>query len=272
MKKKYRSLFVASPGNVLVMCDLSQAESWIVAYMSEDIGMKAALNKGLIHETTASRLYSKPIEAITKTERYAGKQCNHAFAYRMEPKRHMETVNKYSTEPPYITINLQQSTQRFNVWHSTYSNVRNKWWPEIDYAVINTRTLVTPYGFTRHFYGGLREGYERTETLKSATAFIPQSTVADHAFGAEQSQNRIAGGIKEIYRKVSCVGLGNIINTSHDSVCVEGRFSDRQEISEIMIKCMKRPLIIKGEEFTIPVDCEVGDNYGEMKKMKKETV
>lgn len=252
------------------MCDLSQAESWIVAYLSEDEGMKSALNKGIIHETTASRLYNKPIETITKIERYAGKQCNHAFAYRMEPKRHMETVNKYSTEPPYITIDFKQSTQRFNIWHSTYPLVRQKWWPEIDYQIINTRVLTTPYGFTRHFYGGLREGYERQETFKAATAFIPQSSVADHAFGAICPALGIRGGIKEISRRVSDTGLGNIINTSHDSVCVECRQSDSAEASEIMVECMKRPLVIKGEEFTIPVDCEVGYNYGEMVKQKKK--
>lgn len=252
------------------MCDLSQAESWIVAYLADDADMKLALNSGIIHETTASRLYNKPIAEVTKVERYAGKQCNHAFAYRMEPKRHMETVNKYSTEPPYITINISQSTQRFNVWHSTYTNVRDKWWPEIDYAILNNRMLTTPYGFQRHFFGGLREGYERQKTLKVATAFKPQSTVADHAFGAVQRDFVRPGGIKEVSKRISSVGLGNIINTSHDSVCVECKESDRMECAAIMIDCMKRPLIVNGEEVTIPVDCEIGVNYGEMMKMKKK--
>lgn len=268
MKKKYRSLFVAAPGNVLVMCDLSQAESWIVAYYSGDETMKEALKNGIIHETTASRLYNKSITDITKVERYAGKQCNHAFAYRMEPKRHMEVVNKYSTDPPYITINMQQSTQRHKIWHSTYPCVKDRWWPEIDYAILNTRTLTTVYGFTRRFYGGLDEK-RRVETFKGATAFIPQSTVADHAEGAIQPCLGIGGGIKGIYTHIVKRGIGNIVNTSHDSVCVECPVDIHEECAGIMMQQMRRPLVIKGEQFTIPVDCEVGDNYGEMKKMRK---
>lgn len=260
-------MYVAKPGNVLVACDLSQAESWIVAYLSNDPTMKDALAKGIIHETTASRLYQKPIDQVTKVERYAGKQCNHAFAYRMEAKKHMVTVNAYSTEPPYITITLPESVQRYTVWHSTYPNVKSKWWPQIDYAILNTRRLTTPYGRVRNFYGGLRDGYERTETIKEATAYIPQSTIADHVFGAVQ-EGGIEGGIKEIHKRIVEKGLGKIINTSHDSVCVECIYPNQQDVASLMKSSMMRPLIINGEQFVIPADLEVGDNYGEMTKFK----
>jgi hypothetical protein len=35
-----------------------------------------------------------------------------------------------------------------------------------------------------------------------------------------------------------------------------------------MVSLLKRPLVIKGREFTIPVDCEMGERWGELTKVK----
>ena len=266
-KLKFRSIFVPDEGNIFVAADFSQAESWIVAYLSEDDRMKEALHAGRIHETTAAALYKKPIQEITKTERYCGKQCNHAFAYRMEAYRHMEVVNSYSTEPPFISITLPESERRHRIWHSLYFNVSQKWWPQIEHDLVTKRFLRTPYGRIRRFYGDLREGSARKKALKEATAFLPQSTIADHVFGARQDSQR-AGGILEVYRTVVESGLGKIVNTSHDSVAIECLRQSGDDVVSALVQALKRPMVVKGEEFVIPVEVEMGENYGEMKKVQ----
>ena len=99
MKKvSIRSIFVASKGKLLVSVDLSQAESWIVAYASGDQNMIWSLNNSDIHTDSGAALFASdkycthnwtklPNETrkckqcgyeLEKTGRYIGKRYNHA--------------------------------------------------------------------------------------------------------------------------------------------------------------------------------------------------
>src|SRR5437899_1351380 len=100
MKLKVRSMFIAPKGKVLISWDLSQAESWVVAYLANEPRMKESLNNGDIHTDTAIALSGvKPgdVDAQTwKIIRYKYKQSNHAFAYRMSWGRYIQVINAQS--------------------------------------------------------------------------------------------------------------------------------------------------------------------------------
>jgi len=49
---------------------------------------------------------------------------------------------------------------------------------------------------------------------------------------------------------------------------VECPISLVDEIAPQVVAQMKRPIIVNGEECNIPVDCEVGERWGEMVKVK----
>ena len=42
------------------------------------------------------------------------------------------------------------------------------------------------------------------------------------------------------------------------------------EFAPIVRKLFERPLVVNGEQFTIPVDGEYGDRWGELKPIPKE--
>lgn len=267
-------MFVAPKGKILLACDLSQAESWIVAYRANEPKMKEALKLGIIHDLTASRFFGydsvdnflelkKTKPEIHKTQRYLGKRGNHGLAYKMGYVRHAQSVNKDSDKPPYVVISLAEAKRQFEVWHSFY-NMKD-WWSDIEKQLWDTRTLKTVYGFSRHFYGHPKDA----STIGEATAFEPQATVAQHFYGKQQPGNEIAGGLLEIYHKI--VKPSNdikIVNTSHDSLCMEIPLGLEKEIGEHTVKLLSRPIIINGDDFIIPVDCEIGDRYGELEKFK----
>jgi hypothetical protein len=58
------------------------------------------------------------------------------------------------------------------------------------------------------------------------------------------------------------------INTSHDSVILETPESLVSEIAPQVVSCLLRPMVINGEEFTVPVDAEIGERWGELKELK----
>lgn len=289
MKLSIRSMIRATKGFSLVAVDLSQAESWIVAYLANEPNMKRALQFGDIHTETAGNAlffsntgcnhdWKKLISTIKKewhcsvcqrivTElmRYVGKRYNHASSYRMEAVRAAEVINKDSDKPPYFTVTIKESKEFSTAWHAYYN--LKLWWSDIERQLNETRSLTTPYGRKRIFFGAWGN-----ELFKEATAFVPQATVAAHFNGQTHPELGIRGGLKEIYRQLvkPYVSDGHkIINQSHDSCILEVPSVVSREIGQACMRLVKRPLVINGEMFTIPVDGEIGERWGELVKLKE---
>jgi DNA polymerase I-like protein with 3'-5' exonuclease and polymerase domains len=281
-KVHIRSMIVAPPGKVLVACDLSQAESWIVAFLANERNMKHALMYGDIHTESAGNalFHAKAscahqwikqgkdkrwvceacLNEVTEVMRYVGKRYNHASAYRMGAERAAQVINKDSDKPPYFTVTVKQSKEFSAAWH-TYFDLKS-WWAEIEATLAATRTLVTPYRRKRTFFAQWGN-----ELFKEATAYVPQSTVADHFKGAVQPELGVVGGLKEVHRQlVKPYPDHKLINESHDSCMLEIPLAIAPEIVARMKELIRRPLIVNNEEFTIPVDAEMGERWGELEK------
>lgn len=283
MKKiAVRSMVRASAGNTLIAFDLSQAESWIVAFRANERNMKQALMYGDIHTETAGNalfhantgcphtwgikvkgeLWVCPLceLEVTKLMRYVGKRYNHASAYRMGAERAAQVINKDSDKPPYFTVTVKQSKRFSEAWHNYY-NLKG-WWLEIEDQLRRTRTIRTTYGRRRTFFAAWGN-----ELFKEATAFEPQSTVADHFNGKLHPELRIPGGLWEVYKQlVKPYSDHKIVNQSHDSAILEVPKQVAPDLLEPIMKLVKRPLLINNEEFTIPVDLEWGERWSEMEK------
>jgi DNA polymerase I-like protein with 3'-5' exonuclease and polymerase domains len=282
MKIHVRSMVHASPGKTLIMFDLSQAESWVVAYLANERNMKQALMYGDIHtETAGSALFHANVGCghewavktkgelwvctkcgrdVTKLMRYVGKRYNHASAYRMGAERAAQVINKDSDKPPYFTVTVKESKKFSESWHNYY-NLKG-WWSDIERELRDTRSLRTPYGRRRTFFAAWGN-----ELFKEATAYVPQSTVADHFNGKISPDLGIRGGLREIYYTlVRPYADHKIINQSHDSAILEVPKVAARDLLEPITRLMLRPIVINNEEFTIPVDVEWGDRWTEMEK------
>lgn len=257
-----RSLIRAPKGKVLINCDLSQAESWIVAYLSGAEKMKEALLSGVLHETTASAIHEIPVSEVTKPQRYNGKQTNHATGYRMKPPKFAQIYNKNT---PNNSISIKQATMYQLAWHRLYPEVKGYWWPSIEEQLNKTRALTTPYGFRRVFYQAWGE-----ELFKEATAFVPQSTVAHHFNGLVQPELGIRGGLLEVKRQIvdKYPNEVRLINQAHDSAMLEVPSAISESIAAVFVSLLRRPVIVNGSEVNIPVDCEIGERWGELGKVK----
>lgn len=277
IKVPVRSQIVAPKGFYLLSVDLSQAETWIVAYSANEKTMKYELQFGEIHSKTAREIYSLPEKdehnnwvrkghpLMSDAMRYIGKKSNHANSYRQGYLMYVISVNKESDKPPYVVIDNKEGKRHHDIWHNTY-HIKN-WWTDIELQLQQNHFLITPYGRKRYFYNPLGP-----ELYKQATAFIPQSTVADHIYGKVQKENPIEGGLLAIHRQILQKANSTwikCINTAHDSAIFEiKQGTDPIDIASQILRFLKRPLIINGEEFTIPVEVEVGERWGELEKLK----
>jgi DNA polymerase I-like protein with 3'-5' exonuclease and polymerase domains len=260
-------MYRAPEGKLLCAFDLSAAEAWVVAHLANDFNMKRELKDGDLHSFTGCGIYDIKVPdgigkkryegIITKDQRYIGKKVNHSGNYRAGPFNLAASIN----EDGKITISVADAKRFHDKWLKTYS--LHTWWADIDERLQRNRTFVTEYGHRRQFWGIMGD-----KLKKEATAYEPQSTVADHMHGAIHPQLGVAGGNLLIFKKIVEPSKGEIImtNTAHDSVMLEVPLALVDSVVPEAVSYLKRPLIIRGEEFTIPVDAEVGERWGELEK------
>lgn len=80
--KQIRRCFIAAPGYKLVCADYSQIELRILAHFSQDKNLIDAFNNNQdIHAITASEIFHKPIDQISKDERRYAKTINFSLLY-----------------------------------------------------------------------------------------------------------------------------------------------------------------------------------------------
>jgi DNA polymerase I len=81
---EWRTIFTAPAGRKLVVADCSQAELRILAELSRDEHfINAYKNAEDLHRLTASKIYHKPLDEVTKTERQICKSVNFGLSYGM---------------------------------------------------------------------------------------------------------------------------------------------------------------------------------------------
>lgn len=80
--KRLRRLFRSGPGHLLLVADWSQVELRILAHLCGDpVLVQAFVDDADIHRRTASELFSKPEDQVTREERDTAKTANFATIY-----------------------------------------------------------------------------------------------------------------------------------------------------------------------------------------------
>jgi DNA polymerase-1 len=80
--KRFRALFKAAPGHLLVVRDFNAMELRAAAYISGDHAMTEAFERGLdLHKITAARITGKRLEDVTAEDRGSAKPVNFGAIY-----------------------------------------------------------------------------------------------------------------------------------------------------------------------------------------------
>lgn len=288
MKQKLRSYIVAPKGYVLLQADFSQAETWIVAHLAEDDNMKKALMYGDIHtETAGSAIFfpnanhshgwikfkdgskNRSCEVcgaiVTDVMRYTGKKVGHGTNYGMGGEKQAESINKESDQPPFLTVSVADTKRYRTAYLSYYGGVEQNFWAGVKLSLSKNRTLVNTYGRVRQFNKNWGE-----ELFKEGYAHEPQSTVADHANGMVHPLLGIPGGFLGVYKDIIKKKQDiKMVNQAHDSCILEMPYNLLSDVAPQVKLLLQRPLVIHGEEFTIPVDLEYGECWGELSSYKE---
>ena len=236
---KFRRIFIADPGKVLIKADLSQAEYRVLIWKARIYRVidRWTTEPGFnIHMWNASEnIYKIPIEKVTKVQYQNAKNGVYGANYGIGPIK----VSRM-----YI-IELPEARFIINSYHQAVPEVKAVYQREIEQEINETRKIVNALGRERVFFGRLDE-----ETYRAAYSHYCQSTVAD----------LILDGLNELEES----GV-EVLLQIHDELvvqCDDNPTSIRETAAKVK-KAMERPLFIKGVDtpLVIPVEMKIGKDW-----------
>jgi uracil-DNA glycosylase family 4 len=254
--KKFRRCLVARPGYIFVSCDQASAEDWIVqGIIADQTGVLSGLQElrdGVDrHQNLAAFVFSKPKAECGKDTmyRYLGKKTRHAANYDMGPFRMSQAL---ATEG--YTITQDHCESLLNSFHTFDPSIRGVFHAYIQHEMLTSRTLRTPLGRERYFFG-LRPYSDNHKLFKEGYAYIPQSTVGDNT--------GLAINYVEEHYPEHCV------LETHDAITLEVKDEPAEIIKAagVLQAAFHRTLVFpKGLEIEIPIETEIGYNLQDTKK------
>ena len=237
-----RSLFIPDPGHTMVNADLSQAEARVVAYLSKEERLQTVFEQGGdVHRKNASMIFQKALLQVTDEERYIGKMLVHAANYMIGARKFAREVG--TTE--------NKAREFLNSYYAQYPRIR-RWHDEVQEQLRKTRTLTTPLGRKRMFFGRWGD-----DMLRAAVAYVPQSTIGD----------LLNMGLIRAYDNLP-IGWMFILQV-HDSIVFQvPESTPAMHIYKFCHHYLEIPLTVHNKTFIIPIDIKVGSSWGKMKKLE----
>jgi len=282
---------VNKPRAIFIEVDLVQAEWVVVAHYSEDARMLEILHNKLDpHTRTGELISSAPTDLIVEEDKWLGHETNPAKIEKIRKKLLPSKWNGTPTKEFFFprTMSIRQGGKKsnhgfnyglgpntfalkngmpeadakrcYNGYHAAYPGVRSMW--KRTKSKLNTdRTLRNCFGEKRVFHDELNDN-----TMRSAYAFIPQSTVA-----------RVTNnGLHKVYHAekppLSCLDpLANV----HDSIIMQTGASDASMVLYFLNAldvAFTHTCMYNSKEFIIDREMKIGRHWGDMHKVPTLTL
>ncbi len=254
-----RDIYVPDEGKKFAYVDLDQAESRVVAYISEDENYISACESGDLHSTVCEMVWADLAWGTAEPREIAEQKFYRHFSYRDMAKRAGHGTNYYGkprTMAKFLKIDEEIVEEFQHKYFNAFPGIK-KWHQTTASTLQLTQALTTCLGRTRHFFGRPADD----TTLREAIAYEPQSVVGELLNLALWRVWREShwGSLKEI----------EILAQVHDAILIQYPEEIEDSIIPKVINTMEIAVPIHGKTMTIPVSAEVGWNW---RKYSKENL
>jgi len=245
-----RNVVVADKKKAFISADFSTAELRVLAQCSRDPELIKAFNEGMdLHKYTASLIYDKPMEKITKDERQVAKSVSFLIVYGGGPFKLAEQVGK--------SVGYCKSI--FKAYQESFPKVFS-WIKFVHKYIEDNGKAVSLFGRTRNLTNVTSPSFKmKQRSLRQGMNFVIQSSASD----------LMLHGIARVMRTFKDLGVdADILATVHDSVEVQCPVDQIGKVSKILkekLPCSKDYKTLYGLDFVVPfeVDIEVGKSFGD---------
>lgn len=251
--KDIREIFIADPGFMLAACDLSQAESRAVAYLSQDEDYIKACESGDLHTYCCKLLWPelKWTGNLKQDKAIAELLYFRHFSRRDLSKRAGHLSNYYGkartlSERLKLPLRLAENFQR--IYFSRFPGIP-RWHKEVAQRIVRDKQITTALGRRRYIF----ERLDSDETLRAMIAYEPQSIIADV----------INQGICQVVETMDTIKNIYVHLQVHD--CLVFQFPEHEyELAKEVQRTLTVPVDIYGRTMIIPTDLKVGYDWKNM--------
>jgi len=260
-----RGMLVADKGEVIINCDLSQAEPRIVSNLAEDWQTLSEFGVIDVHRKAAviCGLAKQMSDMVSKDDprRFIGKTIRNAAAYDVQKHTAMVSIN---TDAKKLGIPLQISEAQAGValkkFHQGYPSIKETFHKGIKSCLEKDRILINPFGRKRKFYGEWNHNL-----LKEAYSDIPQSTVIDQLRMAMLRVRQQIPGIRIVLEAHDAFAFFAPDNPAiYMEWCAIVKAEMERAIDFSQCSLPRPPLVI-------PAEFEIGINYKDLTGFKVVT-
>lgn len=251
--QKIRSAFIAPPRCKLISADYNQIELRVMAHLSQDSELLKIFREGKdIHSETASWIFHKKPEEITKDERRVAKTVNFGVLYLMSP---------YGLSRA-LQIDPQAAAEFIERYYQRFARVK-LYQEKILKEAYERGYLETITGFKRYFLELKSTNHAlRSAGERMAANFPVQGSAADIIKQAMLAINYKLK-TKPVPRSLSVVGnlKTKLVLQVHDELVFEVAENEVAVVSPIIKEEMENSFSLS---VPLVVDLKVGKNWGEM--------
>lgn len=263
----------APEGYVFIDCDLSQIEARTLAWLAEQNDLVDAFARGDdVYSIMASNIYYKPVDQITKEERFVGKTTILGAGYGMGAQKFQLQLKNFGVE-----LELEECERIIKVYRKTYSRIPKLWYQANDALKAIMKNHTSPLGKDGVLQVTGHKGIVMPNGLSIKYPNLRQSDdelVYDTRRGRAVIANRIYGGkvIENVCQALARIVIGEqllrvskrykVVMTVHDAIGCIALESEADRAMAYVEECMKIcPEWAEG----LPLDCEGGyaKSYGE---------
>jgi len=234
--KKWRTLFTAEPGNKIVACDYSQIELRILGEIANEPEFIKAYSQNMdLHKLTASKVFSLPIESISKEsrERSISKTINFGLNYGMSSPG---LIKKLRTEAE-IELSRPEADSYISTFEKSYS------------AITSYRQNISQRGVVE---GELRNVAGRRLLIDASKDENGAGREAMNLPIQSLCADMIKEALPEIQIKLEHLGV-KLVNMVHDELV----FECKAEIADYVCQVAKEEMIKSGSKYLKNIPCLV---------------
>jgi DNA polymerase len=259
----------APDGYVFVDCDLSQIEARILAWLAgQDDLVSAFERKDDVYKIMASAIYGKPVDEITKDERFVGKTTILGCGYGMGADKFHAQLKSFSVE-----LDTKECDRIIQVYRNTYPKITELWQQANDTltAIMQKKTATLGKVGVLEVLGSegirmpnhLHLRYPELRKLRNEEG--RPEMVYTTVKGKSKIPNRIYGGkvVENVCQALARIVIGEqllrvakkykVVMTVHDAIGCIVPEAEAEAGLKYVEACMRvRPLWAQ----TLPLDCE----------------
>ncbi len=250
----------ASPGHKIVAMDLTTAEMYVAAVLSDDLELQQVFKDGgNFHSTIAHRVFKLdcPVEEVAdkySTYRQAAKAISFGILYGAGPDKVASEVTKQGGR---MTVGEAKTTIR---------EYFNTFW-KLEEWIEEQKSFIAANGHIYSFFGRKRRLPDaksdnfgvKSHAIRSGLNFLFQSVASDiNLIGAIEANEEIKS------RRLDA----KIFALVHDSVLAEVVEDQVKDYCNLLVQCTQKDRGVYIPDCPIGCDIEVGDDYS-MGKFEK---